>query len=1454
MKKLQLLLLTLWFLLAATGAAHADPITALVSAIATAWGSLGALGQLAVGLALKIGVGLIQKAQMKKGQEQQPVGVSGNMDVGGDNPASFIVGTFATAGQLEYVGTWGKVDKTPNAYLTQVISLGDLPYEEDGFVDMWVNGEKVTVDFGDTSYGDLGFPVTDFRVSGKDALWVKFYYGEQTTWDTKLVGAFADDPDRPWTTDMIGRGIPYAVVTGLYKRDVLTGPPRCVFVMKGIKLYDPRKDTTVGGSGPHRWGNYSTYEWSDNPKVIQYNAMRGIYYEGEWFYGGQGLLDFQLPVSSWFAAMNECDRLIALSGGGSEKNFRAGYEVKVDLEPIELCKILDRACNGRTAENAGIYKTVCGDPGLPVYFFTDEDIIVSEPQTYNQFPGMEKIFNGVHASYPEPEEAWSSKDAPPRYSLDLEEADDGRRLIANLAYEAAPFKFQVQRLMRAAIEANRRFRSHQAVFTPAAKLLEPLDVVSYTSARNGYTNKKFLLGAIDDLNNVNQSAAFSEIEPEDYDWSTDFQLPTTTGPVGRVKPEPRVLSGFGVFPDTVKDGGGADRRPAILLVWPWDDDDVAIRAVAFQVRRTGTTEIIFQGRYDQPEDGQVLLAPFSLLPAVNYEVRAMFISNSNIKLFDWSTWQAVTTPNVQIGSADILDGSITSAKIQDAAIIASKIQNEAVTNLKLAAGAVTEAKIAVDAVTAAVIKNGEVIASKIANGAIEMAKFASGLTPVEGPFATAPVTGNFEGRVATIGASPNAKLMRYTGGAWTAAVPAVDLTGQITSTQITDNAITTPKILAGAVVTASLAAGAVTATTIATDAVTSVKIQANAITSDKIIANAIGAKHLVVADFENLILDGTFDQALTNFTDIWVMNPDNFTNNSGGSAGDPPSFWVWAGDSITGKQSLVIDNKTVGGSGSSMYMETKDLAPCTAGDTLAWEIANRTTDGSSATGHFFRFYWFTRTGAAATTPSTDVVGNQSIPAAWNVRSGQVVVPTGATQFKVRIYNSSLGTTRYNIIDRVIVRKAKGASLIVDGTIIADHLAANSVTANALAANSVTAAKILAGTITGDRIAADTITGSKIAANTISGDLIVANAITARELILTDYSNIYSDYDFQAQSGFYTGSTPSFSGTSVVTRGRFALRLFANAAAQNTYSQWISIGQGEYYADVVANMGAATVGGGTATCILEFGTGVGTGAVTYVSQITVLSRTDSSSTARGGVAFTVGSGIKFFRAQFTRNAGGTEDAFFGGLMVRKKQNANLIVDGAITADHLSANSVTAGALAANSVTATALAANSVTAVKIAATTITADKLVLRTITGAQIDVGAVLTDNLALGSVTLVSTNSLAGGAWGGTNRDVSVTVAHGTGSPEVSIFGSAGLTVGSNGSGSVAWSITARASSTEINRIDGDLPDNKKGGSSMVAAHTPASGTSSTTYTIRLICSSPLVAQLLTIVVIVTKR
>ena len=156
-----------------------------------------------------------------------------------------------------------------------------------------------------------------------------------------------------------------------------------------------------------------------------------------------------------------------------------------------------------------------------------------------------------------------------------------------------------------------------------------------------------------------------------------------------------------------------------------------------------------------------------------------------------------TEPVVESGAADqqisAVDGVV---------LVPETVQTEA-----LADGAVTTPKIATNAITEALLAT-DIKAIKI--------------------YAGEPTLPDADYPADTIIYDSTAQVFKKTedGTTWTSLVNATDLTGQITTTQITDSAITTDKILANAVTTAKIAALAIEADQIAANAVTAAKLSA----------------------------------------------------------------------------------------------------------------------------------------------------------------------------------------------------------------------------------------------------------------------------------------------------------------------------------------------------------------------------------------------------------------------------------------------------------------------------------------------------------------------------------------------------------------------------------------------------------------------------------------------------
>lgn len=560
---------------------------------------------------------------------------------GSRNPVGFILGRYATGGQLiapEYP------HGSNNIYNTFPISLGFI--RGHALNRMIVDGEVVELDA--TSHATFGR-----NVVGKYAnrLWVKFLDGSQTVVDPLMSSIAGSNPERPWLSDMIGRETCIAYVTIQYDEAVYTNSqPAFRFDMNGIPLYDVRKDSTAGGIGAHRWDNPLTWEHSLNPVVMIYNILRGIPVVGIGSWGGEAEAE-DFRFGEWAAAMNKADTPLS---GGSDPRYRAGFEVFLSDEPSAVISELLRSCAGEIADVGGVWRISLGQPDVPVFFFSDRDVIVTESSTFAPFPGIGDTFNTVFTTYVNPDALWETTEAPMQTRADYLSEDDNRQLSVDLSLSAVFSNAQAQDLSSTLLADNRRFRAHSIALPPAAAILEPLDSTSWSSDENGYVDKLFEIENVN-LNLLGTVAQVSlrERDPDDYDFTSADVVPFVPVSTGRPAPE-AILQSFAVFPFSISDGL-TNRRPAIRLTWTGSLVSFAT-GVEYEVRTaTGAVKVV-EGSSGSPAAGNVIISE-GILPEVNYEVRARVVA----ALYDcpWSAWLPVTTGALYLGEFDIEVSSLS---------------------------------------------------------------------------------------------------------------------------------------------------------------------------------------------------------------------------------------------------------------------------------------------------------------------------------------------------------------------------------------------------------------------------------------------------------------------------------------------------------------------------------------------------------------------------------------------------------------------------------------------------------------------------------------------------------------------------------------------------------------------------------------------------------------------------
>lgn len=627
------------------------------AAIIAVGGSIGLTAAASISVAIQLGVSaalsVASNIMRKKAQgDAQSAGIRTSRKLtGGVNSRTLMLGRYATAGSdICPPMSHGSTSKTPNIYLTQVIALADLPVA--GLNRVIINGEYVELEAFTGPFGPE-YRVTTSKYRDTDdntdsyRAWIRFYDGTQTAACNYLVSNYADYPDRPWSPAMIGSGMAYAVMAYRFDPDVWTGEPQAKFEIDGCRLYDPRLDSSVGGAGSHRWNDQSTWGETDNPIVMVYNILRGIRMRDGLVYGGQAAAE-DLPLDNWVAAMNRCDETV-----GGQPRFRAGYEVHVaDDQPADIIDELLLTCLGEIVEVGGYFKVRVGGPGLPVGFYHERDFLNSQPKEFDPFPTMNSTHNMVNYVFPHPAELYAPHDGPTW----APEAVENERPLA-LSLKACPYPGQAQRIARAMLKDDQRHRVHTASLGPFGSHHEPLDVIEFTSPRNGYINKRFdIRQTTENMRNLCIGLGFRETDPTDYDYRPTEDLPDPITPGGWRPTPTQSVPGWNIQPYVIVDNESRARAPALQGFW---DPEAAEDAAAIIIRyRVAGREAFMTKTVARPSLTNSAIIAEGIASAIDYEACSRLIVVG--RRTEFTSWLPVRSPDVRLGRADVdYDGIVS---------------------------------------------------------------------------------------------------------------------------------------------------------------------------------------------------------------------------------------------------------------------------------------------------------------------------------------------------------------------------------------------------------------------------------------------------------------------------------------------------------------------------------------------------------------------------------------------------------------------------------------------------------------------------------------------------------------------------------------------------------------------------------------------------------------------------
>lgn len=578
----------------------------------------GAAAQMAVGLGLSLAAGYGARALSPKASNQAAAGQRLSTSYDPNRPREIVVGLAAVAGSHVHRNVYGAQE-----YVETVLDLSDF-VESDGLHAVIVDGKSVTWN-----------PVTGL-VAEYPNMQIRFKSG---SWDQAAdADLVSHSADGRWTANHRGRGVTHVIVQLRYNaKEYPNGEPRILFVLRGAKFYDWRKDSTAGGSGPQRWGQPATYAHTRNPWVIGYNWLRGIWLNGQRV-AGMNCPAGMLPLSDWTAAANACDEIVTKKNGGTEARYTADGVFSTASPHREILRALITACAGKLVDTGGVLRPLTGVASPAVLAITDDDLMASGDIEIIEKKSRADLVNAVFGSCHDPAQQYEATALPPRISP-ADEAADGARLERHYALDLVTSTTQGQRILEILRRKGRYQATAKVSLCARCSGLEAGDVISWTSARYGWVNRLFEVttGAVNDAH-TEIAVTLEETAAAIYAWTAGTDeldpLAPMTVPAGGT---PAVsIAGLTVTNAAVaSDGGG--QRPALFLTWT-PPTDPSIVAIDVLYRRVGDT-VGLPYRILDPASGSTYILD-GVQGVTAYEVALLPVTMPERNGLAWTAWTA----------------------------------------------------------------------------------------------------------------------------------------------------------------------------------------------------------------------------------------------------------------------------------------------------------------------------------------------------------------------------------------------------------------------------------------------------------------------------------------------------------------------------------------------------------------------------------------------------------------------------------------------------------------------------------------------------------------------------------------------------------------------------------------------------------------------------------------------
>lgn len=564
------------------------PVLLLPAPFAAGAFGLTGLAAAAAGTAFYAGLGAVasyfvtkKAANLSTTQERLRVTVDAQAE------GKWVFGETAFGTDVIYAENHGAKDE----YISYIVCAA--AHKVESFDTLYVNDELVTFS-GNAATGLYA-----------DTLWMQTRTGTEV--QSSILPISADGLSWPLTADGLGMAH-YQLRWKLGKDKTKSGiPTRVTLIGKGGPVYDPRLDTTVGGSGSHRANDQTTWQYSNGADILGGNwALVVLFYLLGWRNNGElvfgvGINPADIDYDQAIAAANVCDEVI-----DTKPRFRIGGIFTTSNNHEEVLSQLEASIGGSIAFIGGKYYIWApNDDIVPYLAIGNTDIIRNAGIEFIPSGPLSDLYNTGRGRYISPEDLYQ----PIMYPDVVESTavtQDGRARIMSRDLAVVQDVSIAERVVRHMVRRSRFTGTWRFSMGPKGLLFKPFDVTTLNCLETDNNDVNVRI-----INMVFSTSGIVQLEciEEDssiYDTAAPLGFPITQNDPSALDPATKIaLTGLGANAITITGSAGTS-APAYEIFWN-DPGEFVER-----------TEIQYK-----PTAGSV----WTILPSINIEITTAIIRN-----------------------------------------------------------------------------------------------------------------------------------------------------------------------------------------------------------------------------------------------------------------------------------------------------------------------------------------------------------------------------------------------------------------------------------------------------------------------------------------------------------------------------------------------------------------------------------------------------------------------------------------------------------------------------------------------------------------------------------------------------------------------------------------------------------------------------------------------------------